>query len=86
MDLMPGAAILHMAAIMGEGAKTHGEDNWRAGRVNEHLNKMLVHAMAYLAGDRSDDHLGHLAWRAMAALEIELTGGSEKAPPGGAGP
>ena len=29
MDLMPGEAVLHMANIMCEGAKTHGENNWK---------------------------------------------------------
>lgn len=72
MDLMPGAALLHMAEIMGDGAKTHGENNWKNGTVESHLNKLLVHAFAYLAGDKQDDHLGHLAWRGMAALEIFL--------------
>ena len=69
---MPGAALLHMAAIMCEGAKTHGEDNWKNGQVRDHLNKALVHIFAYLAEDRSDDHIGHAAWRMMAALEIKL--------------
>jgi hypothetical protein len=72
MDLMPGAALLHMAEIMGEGAKTHGENNWLNGSVESHLNKMLIHALAYMAGDRTDDHIGHMAWRGMAALEVKL--------------
>jgi hypothetical protein len=72
MDLMPGKALLHMANIMSEGAASHGENNWKNGTVNEHLNKMLVHVFAHLAGDTSDDHIGHAAWRAMAALEIYL--------------
>lgn len=72
-DLMPGAALLHMAEIMAIGAESHGENNWKRGTVEDHLNKMLTHAFAHLAGDTTDDHLGHLAWRAMAALEIQLT-------------
>jgi hypothetical protein len=72
MHLMPGAALLHMSNIMCEGAKTHGENNWKNGSVDDHINKLLVHAFAYLAGDDSDDHLGHLAWRGMAALEIAI--------------
>jgi hypothetical protein len=72
MDLMPGAALLRMAKIMAEGASSHGANNWLNGSINQHLNKMLVHAFAHLAGDTSDDHLGHMAWRAMAALEIHL--------------
>jgi hypothetical protein len=72
MDLMPGKALLHLSAIMCEGAQTHGENNWKNGTVNDHLNKMLVHVFAHLAGDTSDNHIGHMAWRAMAALEIHL--------------
>ena len=72
MDLMAPKALLHIAAITKEGAESHGEWNWLNGSVNEHLNKMLVHVFAHLAGDSSDDHLGHAAWRAMAALEIHL--------------
>jgi len=74
MDLMPGAAMLHLGHIMDYGAQSHGENNWRKGTVEDHLNKALVHVFAYLAGDAQDDHLGHFAWRAMAALEIHLGG------------
>lgn len=78
-DLMPGAALLHMAEIMGVGAETHGADNWRNGSVASHLNKAAVHLFAHLAGDTQDDHIGHFAWRAMAALEIHLSERSEQA-------
>ena len=74
MDLMPAAALLRLSKIMCEGAKSHGENNWKRGSVADHLNKALVHAYAHLAGDTSDDHLGHAAWRFMAALEISLQG------------
>lgn len=72
MDLMPPNALLHLAAIMCDGAKTHGENNWLNGTVDKHLNKALVHIFAHLAGDESDDHIGHAAWRMMAALELHL--------------
>lgn len=72
MDLMPGAAILHMAEIMCVGAKSHGENNWKNGAVRDHVNKALIHIMAHLDGDEQDDHLGHAAWRLMAALEIRI--------------
>ena len=81
MDLMPAAAILHLSKIMCEGAKTHGENNWKNGTVEKHLNKGLVHLMAHLAGDTSDDHLGHAAWRIVAALELSLIQ-PEHSPPG----
>lgn len=76
MDLIQANAMLHVAKIMAEGAESHGENNWKNGTVENHLNKMLVHALAYLAGDTQDDHLGHMAWRALAALEIDLVKGS----------
>jgi hypothetical protein len=85
-DLMPGDALLHMAAIMAAGADSHGANNWRKGNVDNHLNKAMVHVFAYLAGDTSDNHVGHAAWRMMAALEVylqdERAAGREVAPIG----
>lgn len=72
MDLMPGAALLHLAAITKTGAESHGDNNWLNGSVENHLNKGLIHIFAHQAGDESDDHIGHAAWRLMAALEIHL--------------
>lgn len=73
MDLLFFRAILHVAEIMQYGAKNHGENNWRKGGVDKHLNKALIHLACYYAGDKQDDHLGHAAWRTMAALEIQLS-------------
>lgn len=72
MDLMPGAALLHLANIMRYGAENHGDDNWKKGTAREHVNKALIHIMAWLDGDTQDDHLGHSAWRMMAALEVDI--------------
>ena len=72
MDLMPGAALLHLANIMRYGAETHGENNRKSGSIEDHLNKALIHLFAFLDGDEQDDHLGHAAWRTMAALETRL--------------
>lgn len=72
MNLMFWRAILHTSEIMAIGAQSHGEDNWRKGSADDHLNKALIHLAAHYIGDTSDDHLGHAAWRVMAALEIEL--------------
>lgn len=79
MHIMPGAAILHVANIMYEGAKTHGANNWLRGSVDNHVNKALVHLMAFIDKDEQDDHLGHATWRMLAALQIYLKTG--KLPP-----
>lgn len=76
-------ALLAMAAITYEGAKTHGVNNWLGGDVNDHLNKALTHIYAHLAGDTSDDHIGHGAWRMHAALEIYLRNAKTNESPDG---
>lgn len=82
VDLIPPKAILEMAAVFKHDAEKYGEDNWRKLGIETLLNHMLVHAFAYLAGDRSDDHLSHIASRAIMALaqEIEPVGPQPPAP------
>jgi Domain of unknown function (DUF5664) len=70
VDLMPPQATLHVSEVLKHGADKYGANNWHAISVAEHLNHMLIHCFAYLAGDKHDDHLGHMACRAMMALEI----------------
>ncbi len=69
LDLIPMLALLHVGAILQEGAAKYGEKNWVGIPVVQHLNKMLIHAAAFLAGDTQDDHIGHLCCRAQMALE-----------------
>lgn len=73
IDLLPAKASLHVSQILAEGAKKYGENNWRGLTVADNVNHALVHFFAYLAGDTSDDHLGHAATRALFALELFLT-------------
>ena len=72
MDLLPALASLQVAAVLKHGAEKYGDNNWRDLTVEDHLNHALIHAYAYLAGDRQDDHMGHFACRAMMALETTL--------------
>lgn len=67
-------ALFAMARVMHEAAEKYGppEGNWRKISIEDHLNHMISHAYAYLAGDRSDDHLAHMACRAMGALQVSL--------------
>lgn len=72
-DLIDGKALFAMAAVLHEGAEKYGADNWRLIDVGDHLNHLIMHAYAYLAGDRSDDHLSHIMCRSMFAQAVVIT-------------
>jgi len=72
MDLVDARAMFEMTRVLAEGADKYGPGNWRGIPIQDHLNHLLVHAYAYLAGDTSDDHLAHLMCRAMFAQAVAL--------------
>lgn len=72
LDLLPPLAILQVGKVLQMGAERYAVDNWRKISWRSHLNKMLIHAMAILAADEQDDHMGHVACRALMALELWL--------------
>lgn len=72
MDLIDARAMFAMAAVLDTGARKYGVDNWRKISVPEHLNHLLIHTFAYLAGDTSDDHLSHILCRATFAQGVAL--------------
>ena len=74
-DLLDAPALFVLGRILDYGATKYGAENWRLIPVESHLNAVLMHAFAYLAGDRSDDHLGHCFCRAMFALAVALPNG-----------
>jgi len=76
-DLIDAKAMFEMAKVLDHGAKKYGADNWRLISVQDHLNHLLMHTFAYLAGDRSDDHLSHILCRATFALGVQLADTSE---------
>ena len=71
-DLIDANAMFAMAAVLDQGAKKYGEDNWRLIPVKDHLNHLLMHTFAYLAGDETDEHLSHILCRATFALGVTL--------------
>lgn len=71
-DLLDPKAMFEMTKVLHEGAQKYGEDNWRLIDVADHLNHMLIHAYAYLAGDTSDEHLSHILCRAMFAQAVAV--------------
>lgn len=71
-DLLDPQAMFEMTKVLSEGAEKYGEDNWRSISIRDHLNHMIIHAYAYLAGDESDEHLSHIMCRAMFAQAVEI--------------
>jgi hypothetical protein len=73
-DLIDGRALFEMAQVLDHGAKKYGENNWRLIPIHDHLNHLIMHAYAYLAGDQTDEHLSHILCRATFALGVSLQG------------
>lgn len=69
-DLLPPLTLLAISKILYAGAKKYGDKNWRDIPVNEHVNHALRHWFMYACGDRSEDHMGHMACRILFALEL----------------
>ena len=71
-DLVDGKAMFAMASVLHEGAEKYGANNWRLIDIEDHLNHLIMHAYAYLSGDRTDAHLSHIMCRSMFAQAVEL--------------
>lgn len=71
-DLIDGKALFAMASVLHEGAVKYGDNNWRKIKIEDHLNHLIMHAYAYLSGDRTDAHLSHIMCRAMFSQAVEL--------------
>ena len=70
--LLDPAAMFRLAEVMRYGAEKYGPDNWRLISTRESVNHCIGHLYAWLAGDTSDDHLGHAFARAHIALAVAL--------------
>ncbi len=71
-DLLPPVATAEVAKVLAYGASRYAPGNWRLISTEDHINHLLGHCIAYLAGDTSDDHLSHMATRALFALETNI--------------
>jgi hypothetical protein len=74
-DLIPPVAMFELAKVMQHGAERYAPRNWYKIPLDSHLNHLLMHAFAYLAGDRQEDHLSHILARAAMAVEINTLEG-----------
>ena len=71
-DLISPIGLRRLAETCHEGASKYSDFNWEKGMpVSEMLNHGIAHAYAYLAGDRSEDHLAHAAWNFFGAMHSE---------------
>lgn len=68
---VPPLAILEVSKVLKLGADKYGARNWVNIEIEDHLNHALQHIYAYLAGDRSDNHLANLSCRSLFALELQ---------------
>lgn len=73
-DRLPAIAILEVCKLLKEGAERHKDEDlknpkWQQTPVNEHVNRVIVHLLAFLAGDTQEDHLQHAACRSLFALQ-----------------
>lgn len=73
-DLIPRKGLHGAALAMGLGVPSHGENDWLTNpAITYSLNMGHVkdHIAAYMAGDRSEDHLAHAAARLMMQVHME---------------
>ena len=63
-DLIPFEFLEAVAEVLTSGAARYGPYNWKRGRKDFFLdawNHAFVHLQKFKEGDRSEDHLAHLA-------------------------
>lgn len=75
LDLLDAKALLEQGEILGKGAAKYGEYNWKNLTIDELLNHAVVHILAWRAGDRQDNHLGHSVCRLLMARTLEMEEG-----------
>lgn len=67
--------IIKIAKVLQEGAEKYEPNNWRLIPQEEHINHALIHYIAYLKGDRQDNHLEHCMCRLMMAYATKVSEG-----------
>jgi hypothetical protein len=85
-DLIPREGLNAIAEACHEGALRYSDYNWEQGMpAHDLLNHAIRHIYLFLAGDRSEPHLGHAAWNLLAAIHshelwTELNDGKLRGP------
>jgi hypothetical protein len=73
-DLISPIALKRLAETYGEGALKYDDHDWRKGfPFSVVVNHLFAHLVAYLKGDKTEDHMAHLTWNAFVIMHFEET-------------
>ena len=71
-DLIPSQPLERLAIWYEKGGKKYTDNNWKKGQQwSLCLNSLIRHVNEWKKGDRSEDHLAAIAWRAFALMYYE---------------
>jgi hypothetical protein len=74
LDLIPLEGLKRLGRTLKEGAEKYDDHNWRYGfKWSNPANHALQHIYKFLAGDESEDHLGHAMANLFFLAEFVVT-------------
>ncbi|NTW21750.1 MAG: hypothetical protein HGA42_20235 [Nostocales cyanobacterium W4_Combined_metabat2_030] len=68
-DLISPFALTRLSKWYELGAQKYGDRNWEKGMpYSRYTASMFRHVIAWMKGDKSEDHLSAIAWNALAIM------------------
>lgn len=72
IDLISPHALTRWGGLMGRGADKYGERNWEKGQpLTRYEASLFRHVVAYMLGDREEDHLAAVLFNAGGIIDHE---------------